>query len=43
MPAGAPALANAMFAATGVRLRRLPLGSDVESVLKGKKVEEIAL
>ncbi|HEY4220353.1 MAG TPA: xanthine dehydrogenase family protein molybdopterin-binding subunit [Myxococcota bacterium] len=37
VPPIAPALGNAFFAATGVRLRRLPMKDDIELVLNGKK------
>ncbi len=43
VPPLAPALANAVFAATGARLRRLPMGADVAAVLAGGAPEQIAL
>jgi CO/xanthine dehydrogenase Mo-binding subunit len=41
VPPIAAALGNALFAATGVRLRRLPMRPDVELVLAGRRPEEV--
>jgi CO/xanthine dehydrogenase Mo-binding subunit len=43
VPPLAPALANAFFAATGVRLRRMPMQKDIDLVLAGKQPEVVTL